>query len=113
MVPNFIISGTTISTDRYININFENKAGVEVALYPDKGEHKDKGYPIKPSMTLELRLVEQGAQTNFPVTFKAKNEANGETLWIDKETTYVATPTEDASIVLEATITAKCKLETI
>ena len=104
-----MILATTISSDRYINVNFENKAGVDVQLYPDKGEHKEQGYPIKPSMTLELRLVEQGSQTNFPVTFRAKNVHSGEALMIDNESTYVATPTEAAEQVLEAVITAPCK----
>jgi len=97
---------TTISSDRYINVNFENKAGVDVTLFPDKGEHRAKGYPVKPSMTLELRLVEQGSQTNFPVLFSAKNSHTGEKLLIDGETTYVATPTETADPVLDAVITA-------
>ena len=87
-------------------MNFENKAGVDVTLFPDKGEHRAKGYPVKPSMTLELRLVEQGSQTNFPVLFSAKNSHTGEKLLIDGETTYVATPTETADPVLDAVITA-------
>lgn len=102
-------TATTISSDRYINVNFENKAGVEVTLFPDKGEHRVNGYPIKPSMTLELRLVEQGSQTNFPVTFSAKNSKTTEKLLIEGETTYVTTPTETSAPVLDAVITAICK----
>ena len=90
-------------------MNFENKAGVDVILFPDKGEHRTNGYPIKPSMTLELRLVEQGSQTNFPVTFVAKNSKTDEKLLIEGETTYVATPTETSEPVLDALITAVCK----
>ena len=104
----FLSTATTISADRYINVNFENKAGVDVTLFPDKGEHRVNGYPIKPSMTLELRLVEQGSQTNFPVLFSAKNSNTGETLLIEGETTYVATPTETSDPVLDAVITATC-----
>lgn len=97
---------TTVSADRYINVNFENKAGVDVALFPDKGEHRTSGYPIRPSMTLELRLVEQGSQTNFPVMFSARNSHTGEKLLIEGETTYVAIPTETSDPVLDAVITA-------
>lgn len=80
-----------------------------MTLYPDKGEHRTSGYPIKPSMTLELRLVEQGSQTNFPVLFSAKNSKTDEKLLIDGETTYVTTPTETSDPVLDAVITAVCE----
>ena len=103
------ILATTISTDRFINVNFENKAGEEVTLYPDKGEHKVTGYSIKPRMILELRLVEQGAQTNFPVTFRAKSSTSGESLPLDGEQTYVATPSEQATQVFVVDITKPCK----
>ena len=86
-------------------MNFENKAGIDVTLHPDKGEHRTTGYPIKPSMTLELRLVEQGSQTNFPVIFSAKN-SKGEKLLIDDATTYMTMPTETSDRVLDVVITA-------
>ncbi len=102
----YFVLATTISADRYININFENKAGVDLTLLPDKGEHRINGYPIKPSMTLELRLVEQGSQTNFPVTFSAENSKTKERLLIDDATTYMTMPTETADQVLDVVITA-------
>lgn len=111
-LPNGFVTiplATTISTDRFINVNFENKAGEDIALYPDKGEHKTNGYSIKPRMILELRLVEQGTQTNFPVTFRAKSTASGESLPLDGEQTYVATPSEKSTQVFIVDITKPCK----
>ena len=100
---------TTISTDRFINVNFENKAGEEIILYPDKGEHKNTGYSIKPRMILELRLVEQGTQTNFPVTFRAKSVVTGEFYPLDGELTFMATPSEKSTQVYVTEITRPCK----
>lgn len=97
----FHISATTISTDRFINVNVENSAGVTAFLYPDKGEHMTSGYKIQPNMILELRLIEQGMQTDFPVTFHARTE-DGAVLDLEGEETFVATPSEkptDAFIV--------------
>lgn len=109
MIFYFFLLATTISTDRFININFENKAGEEITLYPDKGEHRLTGYSIKQRMILELRLVEQGAQTNFPVTFRAKSSKTGESLPLDGEQTYVATPSELSTQVFIVDITKPCK----
>uniref|UniRef100_A0A7M5VBW7 Uncharacterized protein n=1 Tax=Clytia hemisphaerica TaxID=252671 RepID=A0A7M5VBW7_9CNID len=87
---------TTISTDRFINVNVENSAGVTANLYPDKGEHMSTGYKIQPNMILELRLIEQGMQTDFPVTFRATKE-DGSPLKLEGEETFVATPSEKAN----------------
>jgi len=92
----FCFTATTISTDRFINVNVENSAGLTAYLYPDKGEHMTTGYKIQPNMILELRLIEQGMQTDFPVTFHAKTEEGG-VLKLEGEETFVATPSERAS----------------
>ena len=65
-------------------------------LYPDKGEHMVTGYKIQPNMILELRLIEQGMQTDFPVTFHATTE-EGAPLKLEGEETFVATPSERAN----------------
>lgn len=101
---------TTISTDRFININVENNAGVDAILYPDKGEHFQKGYDIKAKMILELRLIEQGMQTDFPVKFRARTKEGNKPLPIDGEETFVATPSEKQTDVMVVKLTQRCKL---
>ena len=54
-------------------------------------------------MTLELRLVEQREQTDYPVLFHLQNED----MLIDNESTFVAMPTEDPTTVMEAVITIR------
>ena len=54
------------------------------------------GYKIQPNMILELRLIEQGMQTDFPVTFHATKE-DGSPLKLEGEETFVATPSERAT----------------
>lgn len=55
------------------------------------------GYKIQPNMILELRLIEQGMQTDFPVTFHATTEEGGAPLKLEGEETFVATPSERAN----------------
>lgn len=100
-------TATTVSTDRFINVNVENSAGLTAYLYPDKGEHMTTGYKIQPNMILELRLIEQGMQTDFPVTFHAKTE-EGEMLKLEGEETFVATPSEKPSDGFLVKITQSC-----
>ena len=101
---------TTISTDRFINVNVENNAGIDAVLYPDKGEHLSNGYEIKAKMILELRLIEQGMQTDFPIKFHAESTDGSTTLLIDGEETFVATPTEHQTDVIVVKLTEPCKL---
>ena len=86
----------------------ENSAGVTANLYPDKGEHMTTGYKIQPNMILELRLIEQGMMTDFPVKFRAKTKDGDKPLPIDGEETFVATPSEHASDVMVVKLTQPC-----
>lgn len=98
-----------INHPRYINTNFENRAGVDVIVKPDKGEHKDDGYTVNSGLMLELRLEEKGPITTYPVIFKAYAATNRQNLLISGESSLLVLPEEEQSKTIEAIITSKLK----
>ncbi|KAF0992329.1 hypothetical protein HZS_5153 [Henneguya salminicola] len=100
-----------VNYPRYINTNFENRAGVDVIVKPDKGEHKDEGYSVNNGLMLELRLEEKGPVTTYPVIFKAYGVSNSKNLLISAENSLLVMPNEEQNKVVEAIITSKLNCE--
>ncbi|KAF1745547.1 hypothetical protein MXB_4000 [Myxobolus squamalis] len=97
-----------VNYPRYINTNFENRAGVDVVINPDKGEHKDDGYNVNNGLMLELRLEEKGPITTYPVIFKARGGlADSKNLLLSGENSLLVMSEEDQSKVIESIITSK------
>ncbi|KII67588.1 Kunitz-type serine protease inhibitor IX [Thelohanellus kitauei] len=98
-----------INYPRYINVNFENRAGVDAMIKPDKGEHKDNGYSVNTGLMLELRLEEKGPITTYPVIFKAFDTNKHKNLLISGENSLLVMSEEDQNKVTEVIIISKLK----
>lgn len=98
------------SSDRFIKVRFDNRAGIPVNIIPSKGDNKKQGYTIQPHMNLQLSYVEKGPFNTIPVTFMAQNPTNGEHLYINgRQGNLRVMPSASNNAVIEAIVSASCK----
>ncbi|KAK3751286.1 hypothetical protein QZH41_012191, partial [Actinostola sp. cb2023] len=93
------------SSDRFIKVRFDNRAGIPIRIVPSKGDNKNQGYTIQPHMNLQLSYVEKGPFNDIPVTFLAQNAASNERLYINGRIgTLRVIPSTSKTAVTEAIV---------
>lgn len=102
-----LLPGALAFSDRYIKVRFDNKAGANVRITPNKGGAKEQGYTIKPHMSLELSFVAKGTSPNVPVTFRAQDEQSSDALLINSsEEPFAVNPSDSSTQMTVATVTS-------
>ena len=103
----YYFPGALAFSDRYIKVRFDNKAGANVRITPNKGGAKEQGYTIKPHMSLELSFVAKGTSANVPVTFRAQDEQSSDALLINSsEEPFAVNPSDSSTQMTVATVTS-------
>ena len=99
------------SSNRFVKVRFDNKAGTQVKVIPSKGQNKNEGYTVQPHMTLDLNFEEKGQQNDIPIQFRVENPwAPGDKLLVNGQqglVTVVPSPNKDD--IKLVTITAACE----
>lgn len=93
---------------RHISVNFENRAGVDIIVKPDRGEHQTDGYLINAGLMLELRLEEKGSVTTYPIVFKAMGLSSSKRYLLNNDWSILINSEEDSSIATNVVITTAC-----
>lgn len=99
------------SSNRFVKVRFDNKAGTQVKVIPSKGQNKNEGYTVQPHMTLDLNFEEKGQQNDIPIQFRIENPwAPGDKLLVNGQqglVTVVPSPNKDD--IKLVTITGACE----
>ena len=99
------------SSNRFVKVRFDNKAGTQVKVIPNKGQNKNEGYTVEPHMTLDLNFEEKGQQNDIPIRFRVSNPSapGGTLLMNEKKGPVVVVPSANKDEIKLVTITAACE----
>nr|XP_058946642.1 uncharacterized protein LOC131774603 [Pocillopora verrucosa] len=100
------------SSNRFVKVRFDNKAGTQVKVIPSKGQNKNEGYTVQPHMTLDLNFEEKGQQNDIPIQFRVENPwAPGDKLLVNGQqglVTVVPSPNKDDIKLVTITAAFRC-----
>ena len=87
-----------------MNARFINVADFNLVIFPDRGEHQEKGYQLEADSSTLLEYVLREGPIPSGMYFRIKNKANGEELKYENKDSIHITSSDDNQVVTELRI---------